>query len=185
MSSPMSAGSGQHSPACWGAARSRQRCCGRWSNCGRLPGWTGHTPSDGELRLFCAWSTFLGPSLPPLCFRGKECHSCVRLASAASYGISSAIQILEHAVHRFRRPGKTGRHAPERLVGMLWNGWTASIGIDGRHGPDYAPACREAGFHHGSFSCNRARQPKLAVCCFRVRALSFSELLSLSQVGAS
>ena len=40
--------------------------------------------------------------------------------------------------HRFRRPGKTGRHAPERLVGMLWNGWTASIGIDGRHGLDYA-----------------------------------------------
>jgi hypothetical protein len=40
--------------------------------------------------------------------------------------------------HRFQCPGKTGRHASERLVGMLWNEWTASIGIDGRHGPDYA-----------------------------------------------
>jgi hypothetical protein len=46
--------------------------------------------------------------------------------------------ILNQGDHRFRRPGKTGLHAPEQLVGMLWNGWTASIGIDGRHGPDYA-----------------------------------------------
>jgi mRNA interferase HigB len=26
------------------------------------------------------------------------------------------------------------------MVGMARNGWTASIGIDGRHRPDYAPA---------------------------------------------
>jgi hypothetical protein len=27
----------------------------------------------------------------------------------------------------------------ERVVGMARNGWTASVGIAGRHGPDYAP----------------------------------------------
>ena len=27
---------------------------------------------------------------------------------------------------------------PEQVVGMARNGWTASIGIAGRHGPDYA-----------------------------------------------
>jgi len=27
---------------------------------------------------------------------------------------------------------------PEQVVGMARNGWTASIGITGRHGPDYA-----------------------------------------------
>ena len=64
-------------------------------------------------------------------------HLC-KVSQRRFYGISSSIRIPEHAVHRFRRPGKTGRHAPERLVDMLWNGWTASIGIDGRHGPDYA-----------------------------------------------
>jgi AcrR family transcriptional regulator len=40
--------------------------------------------------------------------------------------------------HRFRLPGKTGRHVSEQVVGIARNGWTASIGIDGRHGPDYA-----------------------------------------------
>jgi hypothetical protein len=29
-------------------------------------------------------------------------------------------------------------HVSEKLVGMDRNGWTASIGFDGRHGPDYA-----------------------------------------------
>ena len=28
----------------------------------------------------------------------------------------------------------------ERVVGMARNEWTASVGIDGRHGPDYAPS---------------------------------------------
>ena len=27
----------------------------------------------------------------------------------------------------------------ERVVGMARNEWTASIGIDGRHGPEHAP----------------------------------------------
>lgn len=26
---------------------------------------------------------------------------------------------------------------------MLWNGWTACVGIDGRHGPDYAHSERD------------------------------------------
>jgi hypothetical protein len=29
----------------------------------------------------------------------------------------------------------------ERVVGMARNKWTASIGIDGRHGPEHAAGC--------------------------------------------
>jgi len=35
-------------------------------------------------------------------------------------------------------PEKLDAMPPEQVVGMVWNGWTASIGIAGRHGPDYA-----------------------------------------------
>jgi len=35
-------------------------------------------------------------------------------------------------------PGKVVGMLPEQVVGMLRNEWTASIRIDGRHGPDYA-----------------------------------------------
>ena len=41
-------------------------------------------------------------------------------------------------------PEKLDAMPPEQLVGMARNGWTASIGIAGRHGPDYA-ACRRRG----------------------------------------
>jgi len=33
----------------------------------------------------------------------------------------------------------------EHVVGMARNGWTASIGIAGRHGPDYAPVTQTVG----------------------------------------
>jgi predicted GTPase/gas vesicle protein len=33
---------------------------------------------------------------------------------------------------------------PEQVVGMARNRWSASIGIDGRHSPDYAPLARRA-----------------------------------------
>ena len=36
-------------------------------------------------------------------------------------------------------PEKMDAMPPEQVVGIARNGWTASIGIDGRHGPDYAP----------------------------------------------
>jgi hypothetical protein len=35
-------------------------------------------------------------------------------------------------------PEKVDAMPSERVVGMAQNEWTASIGIDGRHGPDYA-----------------------------------------------
>jgi hypothetical protein len=35
-------------------------------------------------------------------------------------------------------PEKVDAMPLERVVGMARNEWTASIGIDGRHGPDYA-----------------------------------------------
>ena len=35
-------------------------------------------------------------------------------------------------------PNASGRHAPESVVGMNRNWWSACIGIGGRHGPDYA-----------------------------------------------
>jgi hypothetical protein len=41
--------------------------------------------------------------------------------------------------HRFQCSEKLDVMLPEPVVGMARNGWTASIGIDGRHGPDYAP----------------------------------------------
>jgi hypothetical protein len=34
--------------------------------------------------------------------------------------------------------GKVGDMPPKQVVGMARNGWTTSIGIAGRHGPDYA-----------------------------------------------
>jgi hypothetical protein len=37
-------------------------------------------------------------------------------------------------------PGKVVDMPSERVVGMIQNMWTASIRIDGRHGPDYAIA---------------------------------------------
>jgi hypothetical protein len=40
-------------------------------------------------------------------------------------------------------PEKVDAMPSERVVGMAQNEWTASIGIDGRHGPDYA--CRRRG----------------------------------------
>jgi len=39
-------------------------------------------------------------------------------------------------------PGKVVGMPSEQVVGMLRNEWTASIRIDGRHGPDYASARR-------------------------------------------
>jgi hypothetical protein len=55
-------------------------------------------------------------------------------------------RIPEHAVHGFQTkattdsgaPGKLDAMPSERVDGMLQNRWTASIGIDGRHSPDYA-----------------------------------------------
>jgi hypothetical protein len=38
--------------------------------------------------------------------------------------------------------GKVVGMPSEQVVGMLRNEWTASIRIDGRHGPDYAPKRR-------------------------------------------
>jgi hypothetical protein len=35
-------------------------------------------------------------------------------------------------------PKKVDAMPPELVVGTARNGWTASIGIDGRHGLDYA-----------------------------------------------
>jgi len=35
-------------------------------------------------------------------------------------------------------PEKVDAMPSERVVGIAQNEWTASIGIDGRHGPDYA-----------------------------------------------
>jgi len=35
-------------------------------------------------------------------------------------------------------PQKTDVMPSEYMVDMVQNEWTASIGIDGRHGPDYA-----------------------------------------------
>ena len=35
-------------------------------------------------------------------------------------------------------PEKTDVMPSEQVVGMVQNEWTASIGIDGRHDPDYA-----------------------------------------------
>jgi hypothetical protein len=58
-----------------------------------------------------------------------------------------SVQIPEHAVHWFRIKATTDSDVVEKLdamqseqlVDMARNRWTASIGIDGRHGPDYAP----------------------------------------------
>jgi hypothetical protein len=144
------------SPMSWGAASSvrllgrgvdtHPRCCGRWSNCEQLPGSTACTPiSNGELRISCAWLTFLGPSLPPLFFRGRECHNSLKLASAASYWISFSFPdsgscrplIPNQGDHRFWCPGKTGRHAigtggrhdPEQGDGIHRNRWSAWSGF--------------------------------------------------------
>jgi hypothetical protein len=35
-------------------------------------------------------------------------------------------------------PEKMDAMPPEQVVGMTRNGWSASIGFAGRHGPDYA-----------------------------------------------
>jgi hypothetical protein len=124
----------------------RQRYCGRWSNCVQLLDWTGRTPiSDAELGLFCAWLTFLGPSLPPLLFGGKACHNRVRLASAAFWWIRLAVRdsgacrplIPIQGDHRFQCSGRTGRHVsrtggrhgPERVVGIHRNPWSAWPGL--------------------------------------------------------
>ena len=40
-------------------------------------------------------------------------------------------------------PEKVDAMPLEQVVGMTQNEWTASIGIDGRHGPDYAPPHRQ------------------------------------------
>jgi len=40
-------------------------------------------------------------------------------------------------------PEKVDAMPSERVVGMLRNEWTASIGIDGRHEPDYAAEGKE------------------------------------------
>jgi hypothetical protein len=101
------------SPMSWGAASSvrllgrgvdtHPRCCGRWSNCEQLPGSTACTPiSNGELRISCAWLTFLGPSLPPLFFRGRECHNSLKSASAAYYWISFSFPEQGDGIHRNR-----------------------------------------------------------------------------------
>jgi hypothetical protein len=37
--------------------------------------------------------------------------------------------------------GKVVDMPVERVVGMARNKWTASIGIDGRHGPEHADNC--------------------------------------------
>src|SRR5437588_536488 len=42
-----------------------------------------------------------------------------------------------------------------------------------------SPACRESGFHHGSFSCNRAQGPRLPGSCFQVCASACADLLFL------
>ena len=40
----------------------------------------------------------------------------------------------------------------ERVVGMARNEWTASIGIDGRHGPDYAIRTWDLRVMRGAFT---------------------------------
>jgi hypothetical protein len=123
----------------------RQRCCGRWSNCAPLPGWTVRTPtSDGELAIMrrvhvswaiCASFVFPRQGMPDLCkvsqrrFRGDQ---LVRSLSEACYP-----RIPNQGEHRFRRPGKTGRraigtsgrHAPEQVDGIHRNRWPAWAGL--------------------------------------------------------
>ena len=74
--------------------------------------------------------------MPQVCQVSQRRFLCSRIIHPDSEACRPLIP--NHVVHRFRCLGKSGRHAPEQVVGMLWNEWTASIGIDGRHGPDYA-----------------------------------------------
>jgi len=43
--------------------------------------------------------------------------------------------------------GKVVGMPSEQVVGMARNEWTASVGIDGRHGPDYAGTNKVGGFN--------------------------------------
>jgi len=130
VSSPMSSGSGQLSPASW--ARRRYSATVLWemeqlraiARFDRLHSHFKRRTSDILRMVNLSWAIFAS-----FVFRGKECHNSLKLASAASYWISLAFPdsgaccplIPNQGDHRFQCPGKTGRHA---------------IGTGGRHGPE-------------------------------------------------
>lgn len=68
------------------------------------------------------------------------CYTRLRLSS-----ITSLSSIPLHAVHRFRLGAKSGRLAPNAVVGMLQIQWTTCSGFTGRLRLDYATSRRSFG----------------------------------------
>ena len=94
------------------------------------------------------------PDLATSGSRGRA-NGDTRSTECAPLGSAFLPRIPEHAVHGFRARATTDSGIPkkldailsEQLVGAARNEWTASIGIDGRHDPDYAADEAERGPH--------------------------------------